>query len=248
MTLLRQIEDAGQALADLTTDEAELSRLESEQLAEIQNLKASGSKDFAGLAVLEGKRAALSSMLTEQRGHIERARTHLDSLTAEKTRGEALEALRARVRDLQARREETDGLLLELGAFLRSHLPRITAARLAWADELNAAQEQAVSAFGLAHLSNLSSFSMSPGRKAWEGLFEELGEGAGDALTQTPNGRHAQGLNRVYEAQVRPPAHLAAHAAQVPLLRYLDRPVSLVIAEALSDVDAVTPAPLRGGE
>ena len=48
-----------QALEDLTTDEAELSRLESEQLVEIQAMRISGSKNFDGVAVLKGKRATL---------------------------------------------------------------------------------------------------------------------------------------------------------------------------------------------
>ncbi|THF86135.1 hypothetical protein E7T09_12965 [Deinococcus sp. KSM4-11] len=249
MTLLRQIDDARQALADLTTDEAELSHLEAEQLAEIQAMKVSGSKNFAGLAVLEGKRAALASMLTEQRSHIERARVHLEGLTAQKVRGEALEALKVRVHDLQARRKETDGLLMELGAFLRSHLPRIAASRMVWAADLEAAQAQAMSAFDIPqHLAGLPSHSGSAGRTAWNALFDELGEGAADALTQTPNGRHAQGMTRVYEPLTRRPAHHAVSVAQVPLLRYFDRPVSLVIAEALAEVDSVTPAPFRGGE
>ena len=194
MTIDREIEDARQALADLTADEAELSRLEAAQLAEIQTLKDAGSKDFAGLAALEGKRAALSYMLAEQRGHMERARAHLNALTATKARGDALDAMRGRVRDLQARRAEANALLSELGAFLRSHLPRIVAARVAWADELDAAYAFAGQAFDVPHPAALPAHSGSPGRTAWTALFSELGDGAADALLQSPNGKHALSL------------------------------------------------------
>lgn len=93
MTLNQQIEAARKALEELTADEAELSRLEAEQVAEISALKAAGSRDFATLATLEGKRAALASMLSEQRASIDAAREEVSRLEAEAERTRRLERI-----------------------------------------------------------------------------------------------------------------------------------------------------------
>lgn len=122
MTLDRQLEDARQALEALTADEAELSRLASEQAAEIDALKAAGSRDFAHLANLEGKRAALTSMLGEQRGHVAQARALLKKLEGEHRReGQLVRAghLAERTRAAQA---SFDGALM---AFVERNMPEL---------------------------------------------------------------------------------------------------------------------------
>ncbi|WP_407543713.1 hypothetical protein Q0M94_28010 (plasmid) [Deinococcus radiomollis] len=80
MTLLDQIDEARRALEELTTDEAQLSRLLAEQTSGIQILKDGGSQDFAQLDSLEGKRTALATLLSDQRSHIVTAAASLIAL------------------------------------------------------------------------------------------------------------------------------------------------------------------------
>ena len=80
MTLLDQIDEARRALEELTTDEAELTRLLAEQTSGIQTLKDGGSKDSVLLTSLEGRRAALATLLSDQRSHIATAAASLIAL------------------------------------------------------------------------------------------------------------------------------------------------------------------------
>lgn len=122
MTLDRQLEDARQALEALTTDEAELSRLASEQAAEIDALKAAGSRDFAHLASLEGKRAALTSMLEEQRAHVAQARALLEKVEAEHRREAQLVRAGHLAERTRAAWGSFDGALM---AFVERSLPEL---------------------------------------------------------------------------------------------------------------------------
>lgn len=124
MSLTPQIEAARQALEDLTADEAELSRLEGEQAREIEALRASGARDFAGLATLEGKRAALASMLAEQQAHIARARQEVADLEAAKERRDALLGIKATGAEIRAKRTELHTRLLALVDNLERELTR----------------------------------------------------------------------------------------------------------------------------
>ena len=92
MTLLVQINEARCALEELTTDEAELTRLQAEQLAAIQALKDGDSKDFVQLSNLEAKCSALASMLSEQRVRVTEAQSRLSALEARKLIGEQLQS------------------------------------------------------------------------------------------------------------------------------------------------------------
>jgi len=80
MTLLSQIDEARHALEELSTDEAELARLQGDQVPSIQALKDGRSKDFPLLATLEAKGSALAMMLTEQRTRVVHARAQLVNL------------------------------------------------------------------------------------------------------------------------------------------------------------------------
>ncbi|MFB9991524.1 hypothetical protein ACFFLM_06025 [Deinococcus oregonensis] len=250
MTLVHQIKEAQQALTDLLADEAELSKLEQGQAAELQTLKDQGSKDFAQLVILEGKRAALASMLTEQRSHIAQARAGLASLEAEQGRTAVLAELRARVSALQARRSETDGLLSELGQVVTTHLAKLTASRVAWLADLEEAQEYAVQALGLHPVAGITPYSGTASNndrhQAWHTLFEELGTGARDALTQSPVAGYTPGLNVAYDL----PGidHVAVGAARTPFIRFFDRPVAITLARAVKEADQAAPHSFAGGE
>jgi DNA repair exonuclease SbcCD ATPase subunit len=250
MTLPSQIDEARRALEELTTDEAELTRLQAEQLAGIQALKAGGSKDFTLLSNLEAKRAALASMLSEQRGQMAQAQSRLASLEAAKLKGEQLADLRARVASLKGRKQETDRLLIELGAFLTEQLARITAARLAWSGEQRAAVALAQSAFGVGPLEQADQ-NNGRLRSEWSRVFSEIGPDAAEAMTLLPTSKFSQGLQRSYSRPNARQGHagdIAYHTASSPLIWYMDRPVSLAMAEAIEGADSALPEALKGGE
>ena len=75
-----QIDEARTELAALAADQQELETLAAQRTEEITALKATGSKDFAALAALEGQRAALQTMLTEQRGYVAAAQSRVTAL------------------------------------------------------------------------------------------------------------------------------------------------------------------------
>jgi hypothetical protein len=143
MTLTRQLKDARKALDELTADEAELTRLEAEQVAEIASLKASGSKDFAGLATLEGKRAALASMLSEQRTSIDQARALLVSLEAEAERTRRLERIGEIAAQTAQVHDAVRGGLDTLAEQLTTELLRLFALEQEWWNLRQAFQEEA---------------------------------------------------------------------------------------------------------
>jgi DNA repair exonuclease SbcCD ATPase subunit len=250
MTFTDQIDEARRALEELTTDEAELTRLHADQVTGVQALKDGGSKDFTLLSNLEAKRSALASMLSEQRAQVTQAKNKLADLEAVSRKGEQLADLRARVASLQGRKQETDGLLIELGAFLTAHLARITAARLAWAGEQRAAAAMAQSAFGIGYLEQADQ-NNGRLRSEWSRAFSEIGPGAAEALTLLPTSKFSQGLQRLYSRPNARQGHagdIAYHTASSPLIWYMDRPVSLAMAEAIEGADSALPEALKGGE
>lgn len=109
-----QIKAARHALDNLTTDEVELSRLEADHRAQIDKLKASGSRDFAALAELEGKRAALASMLSEQRQAISEARAELGRLEAQSHREQLISRVGHLAAGIEADRATLDAALRQL--------------------------------------------------------------------------------------------------------------------------------------
>jgi len=245
-----QIEEARTALAELTTDEAELTRLLGEQNSSIQALKDGGSRDFAQLANLEAKRSALTTMLGEQRAHISSAQARLASLEAAKVKGEQVNQLRTRVQGLLVRRQETDRLLLELGKILADQIEKITTTRAAWAAELDDAQMETHRVFGLVHPSQ--SNSTTSAKNAWSAAFAEIGEGAAETLTQSPFSKFVPGMGQLY---TRPQAAAGSqneltsiYAAMRPMRDYLDRPVTLTIAQVLEEQNYKAPYGLNGGE
>ena len=80
------LETARQDLTALETDAAELAALLEAQTQELTAMRGGKSRDYARVAELEGTRAALASLLGEQRAKIERARDHLALLQTQAER------------------------------------------------------------------------------------------------------------------------------------------------------------------
>lgn len=252
MTLEQQIDEARAALEELTTDEAELSRLQADQAAEIDALKAAGSRDFAGLATLEGKRAALASMLSEQRASIAQAQARISGMEAQNARAEGLNALRDRVASLRARRAKVDTLVASMADSLAAHLADITSERLAWHDELTQARDEAAALFDLYPLVNISysgDTQQSNARTGWAAAFDELGEGARLAFTTSAAARQIGGLMQDYQPPKQPhPEVTSIERARRPLLSYFDRPINLTLAHVFATADDAMPELLKARE
>ena len=132
VNLETQIREARQALTDLCADETELTRLEAEQARELGELRAGGSRDFASLATLEGKRAALASMLAEQRGHVAQARETLAGLEVQAGRERLLDQAGEIARGILTQRAALDAGLYVLFSEASPRLLGIIDAAQAW--------------------------------------------------------------------------------------------------------------------
>lgn len=249
MTLEQQIDEARAALAELTADEAELSRLQSEQAAEIDALKVAGTRDFATLATLEGKRAALSSMLSEQRASIRVAREKVDNLEGLKARADGLAALQDQVVTLTARRKRVDALMVEMVTALTGTLARISAERMVWHHELEAAREEAASLFNLKRMESIGhggASAVEDARRGWMAAYQELGEGAELALTVAPAGSAIGSVSQAYTGPLEESDPLAVvETLRQPMTRLFDAPIKRAIAGALYEANLNTPAKLK---
>ncbi|UQN04976.1 hypothetical protein [Deinococcus sp. QL22] len=187
MTLTHQIKEAQQALADLLADETELSKLEQEQTAELHSLKAGGSKDFAHLATLEGKRAALASMLTEQRGHITQARTRLTELETARGREIHLERIEEIAGQIRQTRDSLHAGRLALIDTLRPELVRLMGLHREW-DALRVAFVAEAREMGLVLYPDHYGFPREGSAAGIEAMWAELEARGGDvdALKLTP--------------------------------------------------------------
>ncbi len=238
MNLDQRIREARSALQELTADEVELSRLEADQAAQIQALKASGSRDFAALADLEGKRNALASMIAEQRQAISQAQAELGTLEASKARGEALEDVRRTCAGLIERRETVDALLTELGDFVRGQLRKITEARLTWAADLENAQASVQATFQLPRPENAAghygsgSRDQERARDTWVRFLEEVGD-TGAALLASPRANYVPGMYRPYAFRY---GQHQASVSRIPSGAGFDEPIRLALRAAEADV------------
>lgn len=86
MTYPQRVEQARQELAGLEADAQELARLRDERAASIEEMRAANSRDFARMAELEGQRAALVTMLSDQEAEIQKARQSVSALEQEAER------------------------------------------------------------------------------------------------------------------------------------------------------------------
>jgi len=183
-------------------------------------------------------------MLTEQRGHIGNARFYLVAVETEQIKSGQLDQLRRKVAELLKRRDETDMLLVQLGTMLTQQITKITAARVIWLAELEEAQEEARSLFALPHLGQVAAFSSS--RAAWLDAFNEIGPRAQEALTYSPVSTFVSGLEQGYMRSQSEAGSTSAE--QWPVSAYLDRPVTLTIAQVLEEQHRQAPHPFGGGQ
>ena len=142
------------------------------------------------MAALEGQRAALSTMLSEQRGEIGQVQSRLSELERQQGREAALTEMGERAAQLAQHREQTEAALRALEVSLTEHLGRVTAHRLDWAACRAATEQYAVQHLGVSPLG-------SPTVSGWSSLVEELNErgAVGDALRYSPAGEERSGLS-----------------------------------------------------
>lgn len=101
-----RIEAARADLAALEKDAQELQRLHAGKAAELEGLRASGSRDFARMAEIEGQRSALATMCADQEAEVGRARAALAVLEAEAVRDERLSMIGHKAREIEAARQD----------------------------------------------------------------------------------------------------------------------------------------------
>lgn len=130
-------------LQALQTDETELSRLLGEKTAELDKLKAGKSRDFASMAALEGQRAALNIMLSEQRAEIAQVRERIDGLSAQRARAAALASIGRKAAQIMTTRGELHAGLLGLVDTLTPELDRLIRLRSEWGEVRAAMIEEA---------------------------------------------------------------------------------------------------------
>ena len=98
----KQIETHRKELEALRADEAELARLHAEKSAELEAMRGGKSRDFAGMAALEGQRAALQTMLGEQRGEIGQTEARVADLERQAARVDHITELGRRADRVQS--------------------------------------------------------------------------------------------------------------------------------------------------
>ena len=138
-----QIDEARAELAALAADEQELQTLATQKAEEITVLKATGSKDFAALASLEGQKTALQTMLSEQRGYVAAAQARIEALEAEQAHSLKLQKVKATATTIRRKRTELHAGITALSGLLATELPRLTALFDDWRGQRRSFQEQA---------------------------------------------------------------------------------------------------------
>lgn len=130
----RQLKGLERELEAARKDEAELARLHAEKAGELDGLRAEKSRDFSGMAQIEGQRAALETMLREVRAEIGSLEARARELEGQKVTQAAYErigATAARVREIQ------DTLHAELLAFtdrMTADVQALMAHRREWSE------------------------------------------------------------------------------------------------------------------
>lgn len=239
---MNQIEQLRTELEALQADEAELTRLQTEKETELEAMRAGKSRDFAAMAALEGQRAALSTMLAEQRAEVAQVEARIGQLEAAKNRIEALDETRRTCAHLIERREAVDTLLTELGAFVRTQIQKVTEARQVWSEELEVAQARVQDTFQLPRPDQAAKYNGNGSREegrarvVWEDFLEEVGE-VGKALLASPEAGYMGGMYLPYTFNNQ---ENQASFGRVPVGYRLDDPVRLTLhaaeAEAVLNV------------
>lgn len=109
-----EIEVAQADVEALEKDAQELQRLHDERAGQLEELKASGSRDFARMAEIEGQRAALATMCADQDAAIGEARARLADLEDQARRSGLLAQIGRQAADIEAAQRERHALTLAL--------------------------------------------------------------------------------------------------------------------------------------
>lgn len=130
----REIKETQKALENLRVDEVQLATLEAEKAATLRELQGGKSRDFARMAEVEGHRAALASMLEDQRAEIERTAAHLEALGVQRDREGHLERVESLAAQIEQSRAQLHGGLRGLVESLTPELERLIGLHGRWAD------------------------------------------------------------------------------------------------------------------
>lgn len=246
----KQLKAIGKELEPLRADEAELSRLYAEKAGELEGLRAEKSRDFSGMAQIEGQRAALETMLREVRaeiGTLEARARELEGQKATEAVYERIGATAARVREVQ------DTLHAELLAFC----DRVTAdvqALMAHRDEWSELRQSFITDAKSLGADLYIYRKTDKDRAAQRGLVAEL-EGRGvdlDALKVNPFGEKVEqqtALDRTYRVPFLPEGEMSYYApADERVQRLAVRLFSEAVLATLQAEAAQRQQAARGGQ
>lgn len=224
-----QIDEARAELTALCADEQELDTLATQRAEEITLLKATGSKDFAALAVLEGQRAALQTMLTEQRGYVAAAQARITALEVAHARAIKLQKIKATAGTIRRKRTELHAGITALSAVLATELPRLVGLLDDWRQQRRTVEQQAEALdvtlirSGYEHPEVLQ-----PRVEAVDSLFAELAElGVDVEALRLSIFTNEQGMAHIHDL---PEGFPTGGGGLTPLSRAVDR-VPVITAE-----------------
>ncbi|MEF2278781.1 hypothetical protein V3W47_10770 [Deinococcus sp. YIM 134068] len=127
-----RIEAARADVEALQGDAQELQRLHDERAAHLDELKVSGSRDFARMAEVEGQRAALATMYADQGAEVQRARAALVALEQEAARDGKLARIGEIAEEIGEIRDQLYAGVDGLKAHLAAELSRLIALDTRW--------------------------------------------------------------------------------------------------------------------
>lgn len=247
-SLDREIKEVQKQLDELRADESKIAQLLTEKTNAIQSMQAEKSRDYAALAELEGQRAALASMLTEQQSEVSTRAALLSDLERQKARSASLAELGKRAERLEAQRLAAEEAVSELGPVVLAALQRVTQAREAWREARQDALSFAASRFRLDFPSMSNTADNEAVKREWWAVFAELSEAGypGGALRHSPceypKGDH-YAFTQYWEGSMSPSQ---LDYARHRLGQALPRPVLAALAGAVQTAEAAQGFNLEG--
>ncbi|KEF35755.1 hypothetical protein RDMS_00225 [Deinococcus sp. RL] len=128
----KQIETHRKELEAMRADEAELSRLHAEKSAELEAMRSGKSRDFAGMAALEGQRAALHTMLEEQRAEIAQTEARISDLEGQQAKQSRYDRLTATAAAIRKAQDEQHAGILALVDTVKAAMGQLIERREDW--------------------------------------------------------------------------------------------------------------------
>lgn len=128
----KQIKALQAELEAMRADEAELARLHAEKSAELEAMRRAQSRDFAGMAALEGQRAALHTMLEEQRAEIGQTEARLAELEEQQAKQGRYERIMATAAAIRNAQDEQHAEIRALADKVKAEMGRLIERREEW--------------------------------------------------------------------------------------------------------------------